>query len=162
MENYNETPRDESSRVGDPNDFTSTFPFIKALMTGLFIGIIDTFICLLYNLLYRDGGHGFFSSDLINVSSIIFGTNILFVLIGVLFFAFSRGAMKGEVAFSILFIVLTITGAIAAAHVQRSADPQMNARFRGLLVGIVLIIGTSAAFGMPVLYHSRKFRQYVL
>ena len=162
MENYNRTSPDESSRIEDPNDFTSTFPFMKALMTGLFIGIVDTIICLLYNLLYRDGAHGFFSSDIINVSSIIFGTNILFVVIGILFFAFSRGAMKGEVVFSILFIVLTIIGAIAASHVQRSADPQMNARFHGLLVGVVLIIGTSAAFGMPMLYHSRKFGQYVL
>jgi hypothetical protein len=162
MENYNGAPRDESSRIGDPNDFTSTFPFIKALMTGLFIGISDTIICLLYNLLYRDGGHGFFSSDLINVSSIIFGTNILFVVIGVIFFAFSKGAIKGEVVFSILFIVLTIIGAIAAAHVQRSADPAMNSRFHGLLVGVVLIIGISAAVGMPLLYHSRKFGQRVL
>jgi len=162
MENYNGEPRDESSRIGDPNDFTSTFPFVKALMTGLFIGITDTIICLLYNLLYRDGGHGFFSSDLINVSSIIFGTNILFVVIGVLFFAFSKGARKGEVIFSILFIVLTIIGAIAAGHVQRSADPAMNARFHGLLVGVVLIVGISAAVGMPLLYHSRKFGQYVL
>jgi hypothetical protein len=162
MENYNGAPRDESSRIGDPNDFTSTFPFVKALMTGLFIGITDTIICLLYNLLYRDGGHGFFSSDLINVSSIIFGTNILFVVIGVLFFAFTKGAMKGEVIFSILFIVLTVIGAIAAAHVQRSADPAMNARFHGLLVGVVLIIGISAAVGMPLLYHSRKFGRYVL
>ena len=162
MENYNGEPRDESSRIGDPNDFTSTFPFVKALMTGLFIGIVDTVICLLYNLLYRGGGHGFFSSDIVNVSSIIFGTNILFVVIGVLFFAFSKGAMKGEVIFSILFIVLTIIGAIAAAHVQRSADPAMNARFHGLLVGVVLIIGISAAVGMPLLYHSRKFGRYVL
>jgi hypothetical protein len=60
-------------------------------MTGLFIGIADTVICLLYNLFYRDGGHGFFSSDIVNVSSIIFGTNILFVVIGVLFFAFAKG-----------------------------------------------------------------------
>jgi hypothetical protein len=162
MENNNRTSPDESSQIGDPNDFTSAFPFIKALMTGLFIGIADTIICLLYNLLYRDGGHGFFSSDIVNVSSIIFGTNILFLIIGVIFFAFSRGAIKGEVVFSILFIVLTIIGAIAAAHVQRSTDPEMNARFHGLLVGVVLIIGISAAIGMPALYHSRKFGQYVL
>jgi hypothetical protein len=162
MKSYNIGSRDESSRIGDPDDFTSSFPFMKALMTGLAIGISDTVLCLLYNLLYRDGGHGFFSSDLINVSSIIFGTNILFVLIGVLFFAFAKGARKGEVAFSILFIVLTIIGAIAAAQVHRSADPDMNARFHGLLVGIVLIFGISAAIGMPVLYHSRRFGQYVL
>ena len=162
MENNNKEPRDESSQIGDSNDFTSSFPFMKALMTGLAIGIADTVLCLGYNLLYRDGGHGFFTADLINVSSIIFGTNILFVLIGVLFFAFAKGAMKGEVVFSILFIVLTIIGAIWAAHVHRSADPDMNARFHGLLVGMVLIFGVSAAIGMPVLYHSRKFGQYVL
>lgn len=161
MENYNNAPRDESSTIGDPNDFTTESPFVKALMTALFIGITDTVICLLYNVFYREGGHGFFSSDIVNVSSIIFGTNILFVLIGVLFFAFSRGAMKGEVVFSILFIALTIIGAIAASHVQRSEDPAMNARFHVLLVGIVLIIGISAA-GMPLLYHNKKFAEHVL
>jgi branched-subunit amino acid transport protein len=162
MENYNGESRDESSRIGDANDFTSEFPFMKALMTGLAIGITDTVLCLGYNLLYRDGGHGFFSSDIINVSSIIFGTNIMFIVIGVLFFAFAKRARKGEMAFSILFIVLTIIGAIVASQVHRSADPDMNARFHGLLVGVVLIIGVSAAIGMPVLYHSRKFGQYVL
>jgi hypothetical protein len=162
MENYNKDPQDESSRIGDPNDFTSTFPFVKALMTALFIGISDTILCLLYNLFYRNGGHGFFSSDIVNVSSIIFGTNILFVVIGVIFFAFSRARRKGELIFSLLFIVLTILGVIAAANVQRSADAAMNSRFHGLLVGVVLIIGISAAVGMPLLYHSRKFGQRVL
>src|ERR1700761_9498761 len=105
---------DNSSRIGDENDFTSTFPFIKALMTALFVGIAATILCLGYNLFYRDGGHSFFSSDIINVSSIIFGVNLLFVVIGVLYFFFTRGARTGEITFSVLFLALTILGIVWA------------------------------------------------
>ena len=80
---------DHSSEIGDEMDYTSSFPFIKAFMTGLAIGIADTILCLAFNLLWRkDGTVGFFSSDFISVSSIIFGTNILFMVIGIIYFAF--------------------------------------------------------------------------
>jgi len=152
---------DRSSQLSDKDDFTSSFPFIKALMTALFVGIADTILCLCYNLLFRDSSGGFLSSNIINVSSIIFGVNILFLVIGVLYFGFLQAAGKGEMAFSALFVVLTIIGVIAALHVHRSSDPAMNARFHGLLTGVVLIVGISAA-GIPLLYHSRKFGQHVL
>ena len=153
---------DNSSRIGDENDFTSTFPFIKALMTALFVGIAATILCLGYNLFYRDGGHSFFSSDIINVSSIIFGVNLLFVVIGVVYFFFTRAARLGEMAFSGIFVVLTIIGIIWAMHVHRSPDVVMNAHFHILLTGVIIIVGLCAALGVPMLYHNRKFGQYVL
>ena len=152
---------DHFSQMTDKEDFTSSLPFIKVLMTALFVGIVDTILCLCYNLIFRTSGGGFFSSDIINVSSIIFGVNFLFLVMGVLYFGFLQAAGKGEIAFSVLFVVLTIIGAIAAVHVHRSADPAMNARFRELLTGVMLIVGLSAA-GIPLLYHSRKFGEYVL
>jgi len=152
---------DNSSRIGDPDDFTSSFPFVKVLMTALAIGITDTIICLLYNLLYRGGSGGFFSSDIINVSSIIFGVNLLFLVIGVLYFGLLEVGRNGQVVFSVLLIVLTIIGVWAGVHVHRSADPAMNGRFHGLLAGVILIVGLSAA-GMPLLYNSRWFGQHVL
>jgi hypothetical protein len=154
---------DYSSQVGDDMDYTSTLPFVKAFMTGLAVGIADTILCLAFNLLWRkDGDVGFFSSDIINVSSIIFGTNILFIIIGALYFGFLKAEMTGEVLFSVIFAALTVWGVIAAAHVHRSPDPTQNERFHVLLIVVILIFGVSASLGMPLLYHSRKFGRLIL
>ncbi len=154
---------DHSSQVGDDMDYTSTLPFVKAFMTGLAVGIADTILCLAFNLLWRkDGAIGFFSSDIINVSSIIFGTNILFIVISILYFGFLQAQAKGELLFSVIFGALTLWGVIAATHVHRSPDPVQNARFHVLLIGVILIFGISAAVGIPLLYHSRKFGQHIL
>lgn len=153
---------DHSSQVGDEMDYTSTLPFVKAFMTGLAVGIADTILCLAFNLLWRkEGDIGFFSSDIINVSSLIFGINILFIVISVLFYGFLQ-VQKGEVLFSVLFAALTVWGVIVATHVHRSPDPVQNARFHVLLTGVVLICGISTSLGIPFLYHSRKFREHVL
>jgi ABC-type spermidine/putrescine transport system permease subunit II len=66
------------------------------------------------------------------------------------------------VVFSVIFAALTVIGVIAAIHVHRSPDPGQNARFHVLLAGTILICGVSAAIGMPLLYHSRKFGQHIL
>jgi hypothetical protein len=155
--------QDHSSQVGDSMDYTSTLPFVKAFMTGLAVGIADTVLCLAFNLLWRkEGTVGFFSSDFISVSSIIFGINILFIVIGVVYFGFLQARMTGEVLFSVIFVALTVIGVIAAIHAHRSPDPGQNARFHVLLTGMIVICGISAAIGMPVLYHSRKFGQHIL
>jgi H+/gluconate symporter-like permease len=132
-------------------------------MTALAVGIADTILCLAFNLLWRkEGTIGFFSSDFINVSSIIFGINILFIVIGVVYFGFLQARVTGEVLFSIIFAALTVIGVIAAMHAHRSPDPGQNARFHVLLTGVILICGASAAIGLPLLYHSRKFGKHIL
>jgi len=154
---------DHSSQIGDDMDYTSTLPFVKAFMTALAVGITDTILCLAFNLLWRkDGTIGFFSSDFISVSSIIFGINILFIVIGVVYFGFLQAKVTGEVLFCVIFAVLTVIGVITAMHVHRTADPGQNARFHVLLTGVILICGISAAVGIPLLYHSRKFGQHIL
>ncbi|HLI93304.1 MAG TPA: hypothetical protein VKU83_06835 [Puia sp.] len=153
---------DHSSQVGDEMDYTTNSPFVKSLMTGLAIGVSDTILSLLFNLFYRhDATSGYFSSDYVSVSSIIFGINILFVVIGLLFAAVQGGGRLAEWVFSLVFLVLTIVGVIAAMGVHPWADPLQNNRFHGLLAGLVIIVGVSAAL-LPVIYHNRKFRQYVL
>ena len=61
--------------------------FFKAMMTGLFVGVIDTVICLIFNIIYRNET-GYILSSVINVSSLIFGINLILTLIGIVFFAF--------------------------------------------------------------------------
>src|ERR1700689_2266170 len=111
--------QDHSSQIGDNMDYTSTLPFVKAFMTGLAVGIADTILCLAFNLLWRkEGTVGFFSSDFISVSSIIFGINILFIVIGVVYFGFLQAKVTGEVLYCAIFGVLTVIGVITAMHVH--------------------------------------------
>jgi biotin transporter BioY len=63
--------------------------------------------------------------------------------------------------FSVLFIALTIIGVWAGVHIHRSPNPVLNSRFHGLLAGVILIVGLSAA-SMPLLYNSKWFGQHVL
>ena len=58
--------------------------------------------------------------------------------------------------------LLTLAGCLEALRIHRSADTVVNFQFHQLLIGIFLIIGLSAAAGIPLLFHSRKFHDEVL
>lgn len=134
--------------------------FYRAMMTGLFVGIIDTVICLAYNIGYRNIT-GYTPSAMINVSSLIFAINLLLLVIGIFYFVFLRLFKKGDIIFIALFVSLTILLTWKAEGINLFPDSQVNSGFRGLLTGIILIVGLSASC-LPFLFHSRKFEEHVL
>ena len=136
-------------------------PFSKAVMTGLFIGIIDTVICLIFNLVYRDFT-GYPLSAFINVSTLIFAVNLLFPIIGIVYFLFTKAFPKSDIIFIIVFVLLTIFFSWKAESITRSPIHIFTLQFMGLLLGMVIILGGTAAFGLPLLYHSKKFEEGVL
>jgi len=125
------------------------------MMTGLFLGIIDTILCLVFNLIYRNST-GYTPSILINVSSIIFMINILLVVLGILYFVFLKIFGKKDVVFILFFLLLTLFCLWKTAGIHRFEDLGVNAGFRGLLTGIILIVGVSV-LTLPILFRSRKF-----
>ena len=135
-------------------------PLTKATLTGVFAGFITTLLCMLYNLFFR-GSTGFSPSHIINVSSLIFFINTLFLVIGLIYYAFLR-IKKGEALYIIAFVLLTIVLAVMAGHVHRSDVPLLNVEFHHLLVPMVIIMGLSASFGIPYLFHNKKFEENVL
>ena len=139
----------------------NNIPLSKAIMTGLFIGIIDTVICLVYNLVYRDFT-GFPLSAFINVSTLIFAVNLLFPVIGLVYFWFIKAFRRGELIFVIVFALLTVFFSWKAEGINRSPVHSFTVQFRGLLLGIVLILGASASLLLPFLYRSKKFAEQVL
>jgi hypothetical protein len=140
---------------------TNEITLSKAILTGLFTGIIATIICMIYNIAYRQ--HTSFElSDLINVSSLIFVVNLIFILIGVIYYGFLRISRKGDLAFIVVFVLLTALLAWGASGVHRSDNPVLNTEFHHLLLAIVVIIGIFASFGIPFLYHNKKFQSNVL
>ena len=130
-------------------------------MTAVFIGIVDTVLCLAFNIMYRSF-NGFPLSAMFNVSNLIFGVMLLFMVIGVLYFVFIKMLKKGDILFMVVFTALTILSIWKGEGVQRSPDPLINTQFHGMLLGMLLIVGLSASFALPYLYHSKKFEEHVL
>jgi hypothetical protein len=140
------------------NDQDSTFT--RAMLGGLFIGIIDTLICLAFNIGYRDTT-GYAPSALVNVSSLIFAVNLLLLLIGMLYFLFIRFFGEKSLAFTIVILLLTLLGAWQTEIGHRFSDATVNAQWKGLLLGIVLILGISAST-LPFLFRSKFFHEHVV
>src|SRR5947208_10602161 len=74
-------------RIMKNDDYQSTFS--RAVLTGVFVGFVSTLVCLFYNVLYRNST-GFLPADIINVSSLIFAVNLLFLVIGVIYYFFLK------------------------------------------------------------------------
>jgi hypothetical protein len=134
--------------------------FFKAMMTGLFIGIIDTIICLAYNIGFRSET-GYIPSEIINVSSLIFAVNLMLTIIGIVYFFFQRYLRSGDLVYSIVFLALTIGLAMKTFSSARFGDAHLNSGWHGLMGGIVLICGISATC-LPLLFRSDKFQDAVI
>jgi hypothetical protein len=130
------------------------------MMTGLFVGIVDTVICLAYNIGYRNYT-GYLPSSLINVSSLIFGVNLLLLIIGIVYYFFLRTFKRGDVLFEVVVVGVTAWLIWKTAGLTRFDDPKLDSGFRGLLGGIVLILGASTIC-IPFLYRSRRFLDAVI
>jgi hypothetical protein len=135
--------------------------FSSALLTSVFAGLTATILCMAYYLGFKEVT-GFPYSAIINVSSLIFGINILFVLVGLVYSFFIKYSRKGEVQFIILFVAVTLVLVFAAMNTHRSDDALLNREFHELLAGLVIIMGVSAFALIPILFHNRKFIDHVL
>lgn len=142
------------------NDF-QTSVFYRTFMTAVFVGIFATVVALVYDLVFVQN-FGFPLSTIINVSSLIFGVNIAFLVIGVLYYAFIASFKKGDLLYIVLLVATTAFLAWRSEHAHRVPDESVNHQFRNLLAGIVIIMGSMAAFLVPFLYHNKKFGETVL
>ena len=135
-------------------------PFSKAILTSVFIGFFATLVCLIYNIIFREST-GYLPADFINVSSLIFVVNLVFLIIGLLYFVFLNFVKKGNVVFEILFVLLTIFCVWKAAHAHMENSPVLTSEFRTLLIGVIIIVGIGAVL-VPLAFHNKKFVDAVL
>ncbi|SEN56904.1 hypothetical protein [Niastella yeongjuensis] len=136
--------------------------FSKALLTGVFAGISATFICIIYNVIFRDETR-FQMFNIINVSSLIFGVNIAFMLIGIIYYWFIKYLKRGgEILYIVVFVLITIFSIVKTYGIQRTDDPAANIQFHHLLIAMIVIWSISASIGIPVMFHSKRFEEHVL
>jgi hypothetical protein len=135
--------------------------FSRALLTGVFAGISATFVCIIYNVIFRDET-SYQLFNLINVSSLIFGVNIAFMLIGIIYYWFIKFLKRGEIIYIGVFILITILGIVKTSGIQRTDDVAANIQFHHLFIAMIVIWSMAASIGIPVLFHSKRFEEHVL
>ena len=141
-------------------DFQKTV-FYRSFMTCVFVGFAATVLAMGYDLFFVEFLQFPFSA-IINVATLIFAVNLAFLVIGFLFYACLAASKKGETLFTVLMITATVFFAWKIQGVHRTDNTAINTQFRYLATGIILILGVLAAVAVPLLFHNRKFDEYVL
>jgi hypothetical protein len=136
-------------------------PAYRAILTAVFVGIADALISLIFNIAYRSGGADF-PQDLVNVSYLIFGTVFLFFVVGLLFMGLHLLSQKGSLIFIVLFATLTLIAFVAVGSAHLADSEIENHRYHGMLRGLILIDGITAAALIPYFYSSPKFAEHVV
>ncbi len=136
-------------------------PFSKAVLTGLFCGIIGTLSCFIYSITYRFIT-GYNPTTFVNVSMLIFGCNTLMLCMGIIYFEFKKFIPNGQIIFIIVFILFTLFLLWKTQGIQRSPISEVAEKFRGLLSGIIIILGLYSAILLPFLYNNKKFIEFVI
>jgi hypothetical protein len=145
----------------DSSNSSYLTPFARAVLTGLFAGIAATFICIIYNILYR-GETSYQLFSIINVSSLIFGVNIMFLIVGVVYYWFIKFIKRGgDVFYVVTFILISLYFILKTSGIHRTEDPTWNMEFHHLLIAMIIIWGI-AAISIPVMFHSKRFEEHVL
>lgn len=135
--------------------------FERVMMTGVFVGIFITLATLFYDLLFVEST-GFPLSEIINIASLIFAVNLLFLVIGPVYYGFLKLTRFGDVLFIVVFILLTIFLLLMVRGIDRTDNVKLNIEFRRLLSGIIIIAGAGASILLPFLFHNKKFEKNVL
>jgi len=141
-------------------DFQKTI-FYRSFMTCVFAGLIGTVLCMFYDVAFVQMMK-FPLSAIINVSTLIFAVNIIFLVIGVLYYTAIALLKNGEAIYITLLILITALALWRIQGFQRTGNATINMQFRWLSSGIIVILGLSAFIAVPLLYRNKKFDEYVL
>jgi len=141
-------------------DFQKTI-FYRSFMTCVFAGLIGTVLCMFYDVAFVQMMK-FPLSAIINVSTLIFAVNIIFLVIGVLYYTAIALLKNGEAIYITLLILITALALWRIQGFQRTDNATINMQFRWLSSGIIVILGLLAFIAVPLLYRNKKFDEYVL
>jgi hypothetical protein len=123
----------------------------RSILSGLFAGIVATVANLVFGFAYR-GITGVTNFNILDVSTTIFGSIILLMVCGVLFYFFVHYLKKGVNYYRVIVFVATAAIVYVSLQYHREAGYRITSEFRILFIGTQLIIGGLAAFLIPYLF----------
>ena len=118
---------------------------MRSILASAFSGVVITLINLFYNAGYREI-EGFSKVLLVNVSTIIFGTMILLMAMGFLFYLIAKYISRGNLVFIVLVVAITVLLVILTAN---SRSLRLTSGSDGLLIGLELITRITTALLIP-------------
>ena len=123
----------------------------RSILSWLFAGIVATVANLVFGFVYR-GVTGTTNFNILDVSTTIFGSIILLIICGVLFYFFVHYLKKGVNYYRIIVFLITAVIVYLALQYHREAGYRITPEFRTLFIGTQVIIGGLAAFLIPYLF----------
>jgi hypothetical protein len=123
----------------------------RSILAGLFAGLVATVANLIFIFIYRRIT-AVYTFNLMDVFTTIFGTVILLLVCGILFYFFVHYLKKGVNIYRIIVFLVTAILVYAALQFHRSPDYTITTQFRILFMGTQVIIGGLAAFLIPYLF----------
>jgi len=127
----------------------------RSILAALFSGICAVCATELYNMLYRGITH-YNPSFIINVSSLIFGPLIAAMFAGILFYFLTTYIKGGVYLFQFIFLILCVALGNVALHSHYGGNLPTFEGFKGLLLGIDVILGIFIILLIPYFFKHNK------
>ncbi len=127
----------------------------RSVLGGLYSGIVATIINMLFVYIYRylsdfQGFNGF------DVTVIVFGTLLLSLACGVIFYFFVHYLQKGIPFYRVAVFIITVLIVVLGLTLRRSLEGEVPIEFRIIVIITQVVIGGLAAFLIPYLFRHDK------
>lgn len=123
----------------------------RSVLGGLFAGITAAAANLIFVFIYRAVAqfHEFTSID---VTVIVFGSLLLCIACGIIFYWFVHYLKQGIMLYRLAVLVVTIAIIYVGIMLRGSVVGEVPADFRAIVIGTQVIIGGLAIFLIPYLF----------
>ena len=123
----------------------------RCVLGGLFAGIAAAAANLIFVFAYR-GITQFYDFNGIDVTVIVFGSLLLSIVCGIIFYMFVHYLNKGVAVYRLMVVIVTVAIIYFGLALRRSIVGEVPGDFRALVIGTQLIIGGLAEFLIPYLF----------
>lgn len=127
----------------------------RSILAGLFSGIVATITNLIFTVTYRSITQ-FYEFNAIDITTIVFGTILLSIACGAMFYFFVHYLNKGTMLYRIMVVIVTIAIVITGINLRHTIQDVIPYEFRVLVIGTQVIIGGLALFLIPYLFRHDK------
>jgi hypothetical protein len=127
----------------------------RSILAGLFSGLVATVSNLAFTIIYRSITQ-FYEFNAIDITTIVFGTLLLSLACGAMFYFFVHYLNKGIMFYRIMVVIVTIGIVIIGINLRRMVQEVIPTEFRVLVIGTQVILGGLAAFLIPYLFRHDK------
>ena len=108
--------------------------FSKSILAGLFSGIVATVTNLVFTVAYRSITQ-FYEFNAIDITTIVFGTILLSLACGVMFYFFVHYLNKGITFYRIMVLIVTIAIVYIGINLRYLIQDVIPNEFRVLVIG---------------------------